>query len=66
MSRTLDRSKNAESPRRWGEAIRTAMFQLTNDELVSFLRENPDEARRLQVSLKRAEKLGSASASRRR
>jgi hypothetical protein len=54
MPKTLDRSKGVEDPRRWEETIRNAMFQMTNDELVRFLLDNPFEARRWQACLKRA------------
>jgi hypothetical protein len=53
-SRTLDRSTGVEAPRKWGEAIRNAMFKLTNDELVSFLAKNPVEARRIEICLTRS------------
>jgi len=60
-SRTLDRSAGAEGPRRWGETIRNAMFQLTNDELAAFLGANPAEARRLEAALKRVARLRKGS-----
>jgi hypothetical protein len=51
-SKTLDRSTGANdalSRKHWAEEIRNSMYQMNNEELVVFIRNNPIEAERLRV-----------------
>ena len=57
-SRTLGRSTGANdilSRKHWSEEIRNSMYQMTDEEIVSFLIGNPMERERMRIALRMAD-----------